>query len=129
MKASPIFTLARSRTTRQLPGFSYGQAERLFAQNVLARLRRFDRPGHVQLVRQRIVDGINLRVSQQLLVGPIGLGEAERARCLLGPAQVPRRDRGDLAEFAFLHSRYDFLDSDSRGAQNSPAYFVSHIGT
>ncbi len=90
MKASPIFTFVRSRTANKLSGFRHGQAQRLLAQDMLARLRGFDRPGNVQLIRKRIVDGINLRIGQQLFVGSIGLGDAERARRLLGPAQVAR---------------------------------------
>ena len=49
-----------------------------FSQDVLPRLRGPDRPRDVKLVRQRIVDGVDLRILHQLLVGAIRPRNAER---------------------------------------------------
>ena len=78
MKASITFRSGCCRErVHQLLAFGRGQADRLFAQHVLARLQGLDRPGHVQVVGQRIVDRLDLGIGQQLLVGAIGLGNAQ----------------------------------------------------
>ena len=66
------------------------ERDRLLAQHVLARLERADRPRHMQLVGQRIVDRLDLGVGQQVFVGSIGAGDAEAlaaARALAGRAR------------------------------------------
>ena len=47
-------------------------AERLLAEDVLARLDGSDRPLAVHGVRQRDVDGVDVRVLEQRLVGAVG---------------------------------------------------------
>src|SRR5438046_10077458 len=61
-----------------------GQAERLLAQNVLARSHSLEGPGHVKLIGKRIVNGFDLRIQQELFIRSVGLPNAERARRLLG---------------------------------------------
>jgi hypothetical protein len=87
MKASPIFTPVRSRTANS---FLASETVRLsgFSQNMLAGLGGFDGPLDVKMVGQRVVDGFDLRVGQQLFVGAISLRDAERARGFLGLAAV-----------------------------------------
>jgi hypothetical protein len=51
----------------------------LLAQHVLAGFQRADRPRHVQVVGQRIVDGIDLGIGQQLFVGSVGARDREAA--------------------------------------------------
>ena len=48
--------------------------ERLLAQHVLPGGDRLQRPRPVLRVRQRVVDGVDVRVGQQFLVGPVGRG-------------------------------------------------------
>ena len=48
--------------------FGDGEAERLFAEHMLARLSGFDGPGHVHVVRQRVVDGVDVGIGEQLFV-------------------------------------------------------------
>ncbi len=61
---------------------------RLLAQHVLARLERAHRPLVVQAVRQRDVDGVDLRVGEQRVV------RAVRARQTRAPARTRPRDPG-----------------------------------
>ena len=77
-----------------------GQADRLLAQHVLARLRGLDRPRHMQVVGQRIVDGVDVRVGEQLFVRAVGRGNAERGRLLLRLRKIARGDGNDCGKFA-----------------------------
>ena len=45
------------------------ERQRLFAENVLARLDRLDGPFGVEVVRQRVIDDVDIRVRQQGFVG------------------------------------------------------------
>ena len=68
--------------------------QRLLAQHVLAGLERPDRPLAVQRVRQRDVDGLDLRVGEQLLVRAVGLRDLPlRARSSRRAPELAARDR------------------------------------
>ena len=69
-----------------------GQRQRLLAQDVLAGPRRGDRPFGVEVVRQRDVDGVDVRVGEQRLVRPVDRGMPSRRGRLAGPARLARRD-------------------------------------
>ena len=96
------------------------QRDRLFAQHVLARLHRLDGPRHMQVVGQRVVDGLDLGIGQHFLVAAIGLGKPQfrdgRARL----RDVARRDRAHVEQRAALHSGNDPDRRDACGAQNPP---------
>ena len=55
----------------QLRALGGVEPDRLLAQHVLAGLGGLDRPGHVQVVGQRIVDRVDLGVGQELLVAAV----------------------------------------------------------
>ncbi len=57
-----------------------GGGDRLFTQHVLAGVGGALGPGDVQVVRQRDVDGVDVRVGDQRVVGGVRLGDAVRAR-------------------------------------------------
>ena len=61
------------------------ERDRLFAQHVLARFERADGPGNVQLVGQGIVDRLDRWIGEQLLIGAVGLGDAQSGG---GPARL-----------------------------------------
>ena len=48
--------------------FCQGQRDRLLAENRLACLQRTDRPGHMEVVRQRVVDGVDVRMRDQRFI-------------------------------------------------------------
>ena len=92
----------------------------LLAEHVLAALGRLDRPRHVQVIRQRIVDGVDAVVGEQLLVRPVGFRDAQFRRRRARLLEIPRGDRGDLRPLATLHGRDDLLDRDLGGAEHAP---------
>ena len=53
-----------------------GQPRRLLDQDVLARVRGLARPFDVQMVGQRHVDDLDLRIGEQCIIGAVGLGDA-----------------------------------------------------
>ena len=68
------------RRGHQLLRLGRGKGDRLLAEHVLARLERADRPGNVQMVGQRIVNRLDLRVGQQRFVGAVGAGNPQLRR-------------------------------------------------
>ena len=95
--------------------------QRLLAEHVLACLERTDRPCAVQAVRQRIVDGVDLGIGEQRLVGRVRAWEAVLGRELLGSRAVARGDRRnddvrDVARRANQRHR-----RDPRGSENADA--------
>ena len=125
MNASWILTPVRSRTAMSSRASSADERDRLLAQHVLAVLGRLDRPGHVQVVRQRVVDGVDVGVGEQLFVRSVGLRDAQRrgrGRCAFS------RSRDAIAvtsrPLAALHGRDDFVGRDLRDAEHAPTNFA-----
>ena len=76
--------LARPRPRRdERLGLGGAQRNRLLAQHMLARLQRADGPLDVQLVGQRIVDRLDRRVCEQLLIGAVGFATPSLAAAAL----------------------------------------------
>src|SRR5579884_3464603 len=75
----------------------------------------------MQMIGQRIVDRIDLRISQQLLIRAVELWNAQAPGDRPRPLQVTRSDGRDLAIFAALQRRNYLLNSQFRRTQNSPA--------
>ena len=71
-------------------GFGRGQGHRLLAQHVLAGPGGRDGPLGVQVVRQRDVDGVDVGIGEQRLVGGVGTVEAQ----LVGDGLRSARRRG-----------------------------------
>ena len=71
--------MARGRIGQRL-GFTRIERDRLLAQHVLPCLERANRPGDVEIVRQRIVDGVDVRIREELFVRSVCRRDAERAR-------------------------------------------------
>ena len=76
----------------------------------------------MEVVGQRIVDGFDVGIGDQLLVRPVSLGDAKVSGHLLRSREITGRDGGDLAELAALHSGDDLLASDLGRAENAPTY-------
>ena len=56
----------------QRPRFGGRERDRLLAKDVLPASRGPDRPGHVQMIGQRVVDGIDLPICEQRLQAEAG---------------------------------------------------------
>ena len=110
----------------QLAGFGGVESQRLLAEYVLSGFGRTHRPGHVQVIGQRVVYRFDFGVGQQFLVGTVGFRNPEVASGQLGLRQVARGDGGDFAPCAALHGGYDFLHGDLGCAQHAPTDFAHH---
>ena len=56
-----------------------GKSNRFFAQDMLAGLQSLDGPFDVHVVRQRVVDGVHVRISKQVFIGTVESGNSEFA--------------------------------------------------
>ena len=88
-------------------GLSPRQRDRFLAEHVLARFQGSDVPGHMQMVWQRNVNRIDVRIGQQRFVGPKRFRDAQTLRRGTRRFGVARRDGDDLARGAALHRRDD----------------------
>ena len=78
------------------------------------------------MVRQRVVNGFDFGITQELFVRTIGFRDSQRPSGFLGLVEIARCDGANRAPFAFLHGGYGFANSEVSGAQDSPANFVRH---
>lgn len=83
---------------------------------MFAGLERSHRPLEVELIRQRDVDGIDVRVGEQLLVPGIGARSAEFVRDCTSLALVARGEGEEGGARRFTHRGYHPLNRDRRGA-------------
>jgi hypothetical protein len=104
------------------------QRERLFAQHVLAGLRGGERERHVQVIGQRVVDGLDRRVGEQRLVRSVGPSDAVRGRRGVGRCLAARGDRRELDRRpGAAQGRDEFLGRDppSRMPQRTGSWLSS----
>jgi hypothetical protein len=88
------------------------QRKRLFAQHVLAGLRCGQTHRHVQMVGQRVVDGLDLRIGQQRFVRAVGLRDAQCIGGCLRHIELARGDAEHLQMRAGDHCRDHLLQAD-----------------
>ena len=112
---------------KQLAGFGGVERQRLLTEHVLAGFGGANGPGHVQVIRERVVDGLDFGIGQQFLVGAVGFRDAEIGGGLASSRQIAGGDSGDLAGCAKLHGRNHFFDGDMGGAQYAPTDFGYHF--
>ena len=93
----------------QFARFGRVHADGLLAQHMLPCFGGADGPRHMQVIRQRIVDRVDIGVRQQFLVGAVGAGNArDRARPVL-PWRESREAMAAIShELALLHGRNHF---------------------
>jgi hypothetical protein len=116
---------------RDLLGFGGVRGERLLAQDVLARRDRLQRPLRVQSVRQRVVDRVDIRISDDVVVRRVHLGDLVLVGELLGPGRVTGGDRHHLG-LAQTPRRLDQrAGRDASRAQGANAHSIrcSHAPT
>src|SRR5579885_381700 len=78
----------------------------------------------MQVIGQGIIDRVDLRVCQQLLIGAIYFRDAKPGSYRLASFQVPRRQSRNTTIRSLLHGRNHRLDSNIGGAQDAPANFI-----
>ena len=111
----------------QLARVGHVHADRLFAQHVLAGFGRANGPRHVQMVGQRIVDGVDFGIGQQLLVAAVRLGDTELAGRFRRLGRVAGSDGGDLGHRAALHAGNHLRGRDPRRAQYTESKFSHRL--
>src|SRR5712692_4045887 len=121
-----LHTCALARR-QQRPRLRHVQADRLLAQHVLPCLRRFDRPRHVQMIRQRVVDRLHLAIPQQFLIRSVRLLNPQLSRCLFRFLLIPRSNRGDLAPRPELHPGNHFAHRNRRRPQDTPFHLLHSL--
>ncbi len=99
----------------------------LLAEHGFALRQRLDRQGHMQMIGQRVVDCIYFRISKQILVAAIGLGDAEAGRHFLRLGGIARGDRRNVSQAAGLDGGNDRLGGDARATEYAPSYRSCHL--
>src|SRR5882757_9675541 len=94
------FDSSAGLNVEESPGFRDGQAERLFAEDVLARFGRLDGPGYVKVIGKRVVDYVNLWVGQKLFIRAVDLFDSKVAGCIFSLGAIARGDCRDLGQLA-----------------------------
>ena len=74
----------------------------------------------MQVVRQRIINRIDIRIGQQLFVRTVSARNRKFARGRFRLGAIARSDGGDFSELALLHGRNYFDGGDARHAEHSP---------
>ncbi len=106
--------------------FRNRQRDWFFAQYVLAGLGRANGPGHVQVIRQGIVNGFDFWIGQHRFVGAVGFRNLQIGCGVLRFRQIARCDTGYFRPFALLHGWDHLVGGDLSDTQNAPADFFGH---
>ena len=118
-------TVARRQ---QRPRVGQVHAERLLAQHVLAGLGGLDRPGHVEMVGQGVVDRVDLGVGQERLVAVVAARDAQAVRHLAAAGRLARGQGHDLAARRPLQRWNDLLARDLGRAEH-PEPQLAHLAS
>jgi hypothetical protein len=103
------FNFGAGLNVEECMGLGDIEAERLFAEDVLPCFGSFDRPWDVKVIRQWIVDNVNLRVGEKIFIGAEDLFDSESAGRFFRFGVVARGDCGYVRQFAQLHGGDDFF--------------------
>jgi len=80
----------------------------------------------VELVGERIVDGVDVGVGEEFLIATVGLRNIEGSGGGAGGVEAARGDGVYRRELAELHGGEDFFYADVCGAEYAPADFGGH---
>ena len=100
------------------------ERQRLLAEDVLFLLQCFRYPFEVDVVRKRDIDGLDLRIIEELVVTSIGFLEAVIFFIIFRLLERSSRDGVKLAGWRLLHAGDHTPSGDIRGSNNSPFYFI-----
>jgi len=101
-------------------------AERLLAEDMLARLQGADRPVDVQRVRERDVDRLDVRVGEERLVAPVRALDPALARIRLRAGEIAARHRDDVDPVGRRRAREDeAVDVGRREDSQADAHSLS----
>src|SRR5262249_47993922 len=95
------------------------RCDRFFAEHVLSRAQRDDRPLAMMRIGQGIVDHVDFGIVDDLLVGVVNPSDAMGGGKILGALAIPRRHR-DYFRIPYLQGRLDQgIGSDLCGTQGA----------
>ena len=98
----------------------------LLTEDVLAGAHGPDGPLGMEVVRERVIDRVDGRVVDELLVGLMGPREAEPSGPILSPGLVARSDAGEDAVPGLEDGRDEGLLGDPRASQDAPTDLPIH---
>jgi len=98
----------------------------LLAQRRFACLGAPDAPGGVLAVGQGVVNGVDVGVGEQLLIGAVGGGNVRLAGKSPGPLQIAAGHRRHDAVARLVDGRDHAVPADVGRAEDAPADFVCH---
>mmetsp|Transcript_29647 Transcript_29647/g.58673 ORF Transcript_29647/g.58673 Transcript_29647/m.58673 type:complete len:247 (+) Transcript_29647:1372-2112(+) len=116
----------RIARSNQIVKFTRLQGNRFFTKHMLARRQRLDCPCHMQVIGQRNIDRVNIRICQQRVIAVMDpqpwakIGE----RCGLG--RIRRRQRHQLRPLCGMDRPPHELTRKFCGPQNAPSYRFCH---
>jgi hypothetical protein len=119
----PLRALA-NRT--EFDGLIRGQAQRFFAQHMLASFERTNGPFEVHMIRQRDVNRVDLRIGKQSVVTGIRPRYTSRFRCSTDSFSIARREREQRRVPRFMQGRHDTPGGYRSDAEDSPLDGVLH---
>ena len=120
MNASIRRTPAVRHPSTILAAWAADERQWLLAQDVFAGGGCPQRPLGVQMVRQRDVHGLDIRVGEEVVVRAVVAGNSQPLGGVGSAPGVPRRDRDHIASLRALHRRDHLLLGDRRAAQHPP---------
>src|SRR5690606_39997729 len=88
---------------------------------MLAGLEGVNRPGHMEMVGKRVVDGVDLGIGEQGLVAAMGAGDAQFFGSSFCRGRISGANRDDFAQIATLHGGNHLLRANFCSTQDSPA--------
>src|SRR5204863_7788883 len=113
-----VYYAGVGRQLQQPPRIVGGRRQRLVGDDVLAGANRRGDDGHVQMIRRRVVDDVDVRIGHEVFVAAVRLWDAECVR--LGArrrlAAGDHRDNVDESETA---DRVDVMGTDEAGADEA----------
>ena len=71
------------------------QGDRFFAKHMFASLRGLDRNWNVKVIRQRVIDRLNVGIGEQLVVASVSFLDSKSARNILRSVEITRGDGVD----------------------------------
>jgi hypothetical protein len=99
----------------------------LFGEHVLARLDGLERPLQVEVVGERDVDRLDLRVGQERFVGGVDLQVRREVAKPLRLGVVRGGERKELGAAGHVDRGGHLLTREVRGAQDAPADGFRHV--
>ena len=98
------------------------QSEGFFTEYMLTRIRRFSDPLRMEMIGKRNVDRFDIRIGQQVRVGPVRSGNPEGFCRHPSLVFAPRGDRHEIDGLRFQQRWQDFFHKNFSSPNHTPTY-------